>query len=118
MTTQPNDAARTTVRGRGTFARRTGQLSRELVGLLIVAIGLVLSTIAVLSGGSEGARGVCGLGGMVLPGLAVAWERLSIRCPQCRARVWWPYVSTPIFFRKNTLNPDRYGCSSCGYRPE
>jgi hypothetical protein len=114
------------VQGRGSFSQRTGQRWRENVEGVILLVGLVLATMGLVSDTSYGKRigisvsvGIsCFYIGSVAPLLALIWQCWTIRCPQCQAKVWWRYFSAPTFFRKNTLNPDRYGCSSCGYRPE
>jgi hypothetical protein len=108
---------------KGTFARRTGQSGRSGVAFVVATGGWALLLLDAASRSPWGAylsispdTGTI-LGFLspfvVLAGMALRWW--GIRCPQCHAAVYWRHLSSQSIFRKDTSDPDRYGCADCGY---
>jgi hypothetical protein len=128
LTPQPSDDGCAPRRRRDSFAKRTGQSRHAAVGATAGLLGAALALVDGLSRSAYGSRLMlpswepaafaCGLVGPALLLIGMMWPWWTIRCPRCGIRVHWWHVSRQPIFRKDTSNPDLFGCRNCGFRPE
>jgi hypothetical protein len=110
----------------GSFAARTGQSGRAVAARSLLLAGALLLLLDAITRSPWGIRmglfaksgiafGLFG-GAVIITGTLLKW--CSIRCPRCHAPIYWRHVTSQSVLKKDSTDPDRFGCGDCGYQPE
>ena len=101
------------------FVGRTGQMKRMGTGVALMVIGaaVMLSPMPqFLAITRPETFGLLLFGGIAITLIGFLWLSLLIRCPSCRAKLFWRAVSQAqqaLWFRA-LMQTD---CPACGYTP-
>lgn len=99
------------------FLRRTGQ-AWKLVAVGIVAIGAVAFALPRLSSATGDTAEFVVILGILIGALElIALMLHSIRCPQCRTRLFWAVFTDPQGEAALTSFLSRRDCAACGCTP-